>query len=118
VSDNRIFSKDACTVCGRLGDPHAEWCDTTRSWLVQLDPELITRPCTWRGCTAQVRLPALRCPAHAWGRVGHKLSAYSVALIKQAIRAGESQTAVAERFGVTRPTVSRIMHGRIWKQVA
>ena len=26
MSDNRIFSKDACTVCGRLGDPHAEWC--------------------------------------------------------------------------------------------
>jgi hypothetical protein len=26
VNDNRIFSKDACTVCGRLGEPHAEWC--------------------------------------------------------------------------------------------
>jgi hypothetical protein len=26
LTDNRIFSKDACTVCGRLGDPHAEWC--------------------------------------------------------------------------------------------
>jgi hypothetical protein len=26
MADNRILSKDACPVCGRLGDPHADWC--------------------------------------------------------------------------------------------
>lgn len=24
--DNRIFSPHACSVCGRLGQPHAEFC--------------------------------------------------------------------------------------------
>lgn len=32
-TDNRIFSKDACNVCGRLGEPHAEWCDEIGEWL-------------------------------------------------------------------------------------
>ena len=31
--DNRIFSKDACSVCGRLGEPHASWCEDLSKWL-------------------------------------------------------------------------------------
>jgi hypothetical protein len=43
VSDNRIFSKDACTVCGRLGDPHAEWCAAVRTRLIR--EERVPAPC-------------------------------------------------------------------------
>ena len=37
MKDNRIFSKDACPTCGRLGDPHAEWCADMNEWLELLD---------------------------------------------------------------------------------
>lgn len=48
---------------------------------------------------------------------GSKLSAPDSALIREMVRSGESQRAVAQRFGVSPSNVSRIVSGQVWGEV-
>ena len=99
MTDNRIFSKDACTVCGRLGDPHAEWCYEMRTALAD---------------------DAAKAKAHPIGEeVGNsKLTELQVRRIRARLKTGELQTELAIDFGVSPSTISFINTRRTWKHVA
>lgn len=47
-----------------------------------------------------------------------KLSREHVLLARSLARDGESQKAIAERFGVSRPTITRLLNGTIWGNIA
>ena len=51
------------------------------------------------------------------GRAGKKLTLENVREIKQCLAAGATQVSLADRFGVTKATISQISRGKIWKQV-
>jgi len=52
-----------------------------------------------------------------WGsRYGGKLTEVQRATIIQRAANGESQRALAEEFGVSRPTVTRLINGSTWKR--
>ena len=50
-------------------------------------------------------------------RVGAKLDAEEVAVIRAQLKLRVSQTYLAEQYGVTKQTISRIKNGETWKDV-
>lgn len=49
---------------------------------------------------------------------GSKLTSDTVGKIREAIESGETQTAIARRFGVSAATISAVKTGRYWRHVA
>jgi len=62
------------------------------------------------------RHPELRSRGPAHGRACHsKLNPFYVLLIRAAVARGDSQIALAKEYGVSRKTISRVVHGVSWK---
>lgn len=74
--------------------------------------------CRVRACVREDHLEPVTRLVNIERGVAAKLTRADAAAIRVAVAGGEMQRDVARRFGVSRPRVSMIVHGKAWKEAA